>query len=129
MLSLPNAAAIEAALLQPLSAELAKILAARLQHMEAQGLADLTHIVVIEAEDSDAEVEQAIGWSPLYHPIDGTRYDDSEFHPYWAWLNDLGGWYEIIEPVGNDGFAYILLIKHGESAFAAMCREALQCAF
>ncbi|QNE05996.1 hypothetical protein [Croceicoccus marinus] len=121
MLSLSDAAAIEAALRQPLSADLKMMLAARLQHSRAQGLGDLTYIVVIECGDAEADVKQVLGWSPLMHPIDGTCYDDSGFQPYWAWLKDLGGWYELIHPVGNDGFAYILLIEKGDGPFAAMC--------
>lgn len=121
MLSLPDAAALEAALDQLLDGDLNAILAERFEQIAAQGLGDLTHIIVIQTGDTEEDIIEDCGWSPLVHPIDGTRYRDSEFQPYWAWLRDLGGWYELIHPVGNEGFAYILLIENGDSFFAAMC--------
>lgn len=127
MLSLPDAASIEAALRQPLDSHLHSILTERLKQITAQGLGDLTHIVVIQNDDTESDIVDAIGWSPLVHPIDGFCYGDSEFPPYWAWLRDLGGWYELIHPIGNDGFAYILLIEKGDSAFSAMCGEGTRC--
>lgn len=129
MLSLPDAAAIEAALHQPLDSDLYAILLERFEQITAQGFGDLTHIGVIQLDDTEADIIDACGWSPLVHPIDGTRYGDSEFQPYWAWLRDLAGWYELIHPVGNEGFAYILLIEKGDSPFSAMCEEGLSCAF
>lgn len=129
MLSLPDAAAIEAALYQPLSEPLRSILATHLEQITSQGLRELTHVVVIEAGDTEADIIGACGWSPLIHPIDGTRFDDSDFQPYWAWLSDLGGWYELLHPVGNDGFAYVLFIAAEATLFSKMCEEGLSCAF
>ncbi|WP_144096736.1 hypothetical protein [Croceicoccus sediminis] len=129
MLSLPDAASIEAALHQPLDSALHLILSERLQQIDAQGLGYLTHIVVIQNGDNEASVIEACGWSPLVHPIDGIRYGHSGFVPYWAWLRDLGDWHELIHPIGNDGFAYVLLIEKGDTAFSAMCKEGLSCDF
>lgn len=129
MLSLPDAAAIEAALNQPLDSDLHAVLLERFDQITTQLLGDLTHIVVIQPGDTEADIIDVCGWSPLVHPIDGTRYGDRDFQPYWAWLRDLGGWYELIQPVGNEGFAYILLIEKGDTAFSAMCEQGLSCAF
>lgn len=128
MLSLPDAAAVESVLHRPLNKELRAILSTQLDQMVARGLADLTHLVVIQDGDSEADVIEACGWSPLVHPIDETRYGERDFTPYWAWLQDLGNWYEIIHPVGNSGFAYVFIIERGGTPFSAMCEEALRCA-
>lgn len=88
------------------------------------GLADLTHIVVIHADDSDDAIAQAIGGSPLEHPIDGYRYDDARFEPYWDWLKDHGGWFELTHCVANSGFAFVLLIEDaGDTDLVRMCRR------
>lgn len=127
MLSLPDAASIGAALHQPLDSDLHAILAERHEQITAQCLGELTHIVVIQAADTETQIVEAIGWSPLVQPIDGVRYGDSDFQPYWAWLRDLGGWYELIHPIGNDGFAFILLVERSDTVFSAMCEEGIRC--
>ena len=72
MLSLPDRASIESASTAPLSTALADALAVRIRHTLANGLGDLTHILVVEAGDTEDQVIEAIGFSPLNNPIDGT---------------------------------------------------------
>ncbi|NVD45039.1 hypothetical protein [Qipengyuania atrilutea] len=126
MLSIYDDATAAAALSQPLNPQLKDLIEARLSDARKLGLSEQTHIVVIQPQDSEAALVTELGWSPLVHPIDGTRYGAADFEPYWAWLEDVGGCYELLHPVGNAGFAYILLIEKGASKFAAMCQEALQ---
>ena len=95
-------------------------------------MADQTHVVVIEPGDTEGDIQSEIGWSPLVHPVEGYRYGTAEFVPYWAWLEYVGGWYELLHAVGNVGFAYVLLIEKATGTLPdllAMCREGLgQCA-
>ncbi|NTZ42882.1 hypothetical protein G7A66_07230 [Altererythrobacter sp. SALINAS58] len=126
MLSLPDANAIRAALREPLDPKLHTILAAKLASVEANGLENLTHVVVVQAGTTEEELQQELGWSPLQNPIDGVRYGEAEFVPYWSFLQDLGGVYELIQPVGNSGFAYIVVIEDREGVPAEllrMCRQ------
>lgn len=126
MLSLYDAATGAAVLDQPLNPALRTLIADRLSDARLLGLADLTHIVVIQPGDAEQALRQELGWSPLENPIDGDRFGTANFLPYWPWLQDLGGWYELLHPVGNDGFAYILLIENAEGTLAdllAMCRQ------
>lgn len=111
MLSIFDEASAAAVLHQGLEPALQAILTGRLSDAAAIGLADLTHLVVIEPGDTEASLLAELGWSPLVNPIDGTRYGDPNFLSYWSWLEDLGDWYELVHPVGNAGFAYILLIE------------------
>jgi hypothetical protein len=91
------------------------------------GLLDLTHILVIEPGDTEQAIVDAIGFSPLVSPLDGWRYGSNNFHPYWdgpVWRHD--GWFELIVTVGNDGFAFILLIADEPGMLPELldlCRE------
>ena len=111
MQSHDNRAAIEAALYQPLDPRLHRLLAERVEQHRAAGVLDLTHVLVIEPGDTEQAIFNAIGMSPLVNPIDGIRYGATGFEAYWdgpAWRHD--GWFELIITVGNDGFAFVLLV-------------------
>ena len=126
MLSLYDATSSAAGLDQPLNPALRTLITDRLSDARALGLADLTHIVVIQPGDTEQAVRQELGWSPLENPIDGDRFGTANFLPVWPWLQDLGGGYELLHPIGNDGFAYILLIENADGVLPdllTMCRE------
>ena len=119
MIDLPDMEALRAALHQPLKPELKALLSDRLADTEDCGLANLTHVLVIEAEDTEAAVIDAVGFSPLASRIDGNR-DQAD----WDWLERHEGWWEALYCVGDSGFAFILLIEDAEiSPFAELCRK------
>ena len=122
MLSLPDAAAIRAALKQPLDPRLYAILADELATAESLHLENLTYVLVIQPGDTEGAIQQEIGWSPLVAPIAQARFGTREFVPYWAGLENLGGWYSLTHPVGNDGFAYILVIEDAPGSPAELLR-------
>lgn len=126
MLSIYDAASAAAVLAQPLNPTLRTLIDERLTDAHAIGLADQTHILVIEPGDTEETIQAEIGWAPVTHPVEGCRYGTVDFIPYWAWLQDVGGWYELLHTVGNDGFAYILLIEDRAGApsdLLGMCRH------
>ncbi len=97
------------------------LLADRLADTIHCGLQDYTHVLVVEAGDTESEIVDAIGFSPLVSRIDGIRNQ-----PDWDWLERHEGWWELLYTVGNDGFAYILLVEDAEgepSALASLCRH------
>lgn len=126
MLSLFTPPAIDAALRLLLEPHLRRLLTDRIDHYRAAGLLDLTHIVVIEPGDTEHNIIEAIGFSPLVNPMDGARYGSAVFHPYWdgpLWRHD--GWFELIVTVGNSGFAFVLLIADADGvplALLDLCR-------
>jgi hypothetical protein len=125
MLCLPDRASIESASTASLPTTLATALAARIRHTLAADLADFTHILVVEAEDTEAQVIEAIGFSPRENSIQGTRHGHPTFLPGWAWLVALPGCFEMIVTVGDSGFASIILIEDAHvdrSGLATMCR-------
>lgn len=129
MLSIYDQATAREALDQPLDPILRSILRDRLSDAAAIGLADQTHIIVIQPGDTESMVVGEIGWSPLIDPMSEARYSEPGFQPYWTWFQELGGWYELLHTVGNSGFAYMLLIEKAEGVWPdllQMC-EGLAC--
>lgn len=119
MIDLPDMEALRAALCQPLNPALKTLLADRLADTESCGLANLTHVLVIEAEDPEAAVIDAVGFSPL-----ASRIDSNRDQPDWDWLEHHDGWWEALYCVGDSGFAFILLIEDADlSPFAQLCRK------
>jgi hypothetical protein len=131
MLSLYDSASIKAALDQPLDPKLRELLTTRLAQAAAAGLSDLTHILAIQRFDDEATIEHEIGFNPLVSPLNGVRYGSPDFIPYWSWLQDVGGWFELIHAIGDSGFAYVLLIQKTEGvprSLLLMCEEYCRCA-
>ena len=118
MINLPDMEAVRAALRQPLKPELKRLLADRLADTERCGLERLTHILVIEGDDREDSIVEAVGFSPLVSRIDGNR-DQSD----WDWLERHEGWWELVYTVGDSGYAFILLIEDADTPFAQLCRK------
>lgn len=108
-----------------LTYELRTLIDSHLSLARLQGLESLTVVVVIQPDDTEAEVVAELGFSPTTNPITAIHYDDPEFEPYWAWLDRAGSWFQLVHTISNDGFAFVLLIEDSESQFpdlVAMCR-------
>jgi len=56
---------------------------------------------------------------------DGARFGSTDFRPHHDWLEDHGGWFELIFTVGNSGFAFVLFVEAADGAdpeLLALCR-------
>lgn len=129
MLSLPDRAAVEHALIGALPPRLRELLTERLAITVANGVADLTHYVVVQPGDTEADIVGAIGLTPLVNPLNDARYATADFHAWWDWLADRNGWFEMVISVGNSGFGYVLLVQADESTLPALlhlCRRYAQ---
>ena len=122
MLSIHDSISMGAASAQPLDPSLRSLLARHLNIAEREGLAELTFILVIEAGDTETDLAAEIGFSPLVSPLDGARFGTAHFQPYWAFLREVGGWYEMIVTVGDSGFAFILLISKAPGVIPELLR-------
>lgn len=119
MIDLPSIESIKATLNQPLDEALKRLLEDRLADTIHCGLQDYTHVHVVEAGDTDQQIIDAIGFSPLK-----TRIENQSNSPDWDWCEQHLGWWELVYTVGNDGFAYILLVEDaGSSPLAKLCRS------
>lgn len=125
MLSLYDRETMSAALEQPLTPKLRGLLERRINQCERDQLIELTHFLVIQPGDTEEDIQQEVGFSPLVNPVDRGRYPSRFFQPFWDWLQAYDGWFELILTVGNSGFAYVLLIENAEgvaSDLLSLCR-------
>ena len=122
MLSLFDRTSLEHALTLPLPKHLRELLHRRINQIIDDGLADLTHLLVIEEGDTEAMVQREIGFSPL--EVEGVRVDEPSFIPRWDGIFDHGSVYEMIFCIGNDGFAFVLLVQHSTGGAWPELREA-----
>ncbi|MXO52373.1 hypothetical protein GRI42_13765 [Erythrobacter gaetbuli] len=118
MYDLPNIDALRAVLDQPLDERLKTLLADRLADTIHCCLQDYTHVLVVEAGDSEEDMIKAVGFSPLRSRFDATRKClDCD------WLEQHDGWWELLFTVGNAGFAYIVLVADEDGIpLADLCR-------
>lgn len=119
MIDLPTIDSIKAVLDQPLGDVLRDLLADHLADTIHCGMQDYTYLLVVEADDTEQQIVDAIGFSPLK-----TRIDNRRNCPDWDWCEQYPGWWELLFTVGNDGFAYIILVEDAErSPLAKLCRS------
>ena len=103
MINLPDFDSQRTILNQPIDAELREPLRQCLELAYANGVADLTHILVLEPGDTEADIVEAIGFSPLLSRIDGIPGQlDADL------IAEHADWWQLTYCVGNSGFAYIL---------------------
>jgi hypothetical protein len=126
MRSYDNAAAITAApsnaFLDPV---LRHLLAERVQDWTVTDLLDLTHVLVVESGDSEADIVREVAFSPLSNSIDG-RFGSPEFQgPQFDWIERHDGWFELIQTF-QDGFAFVLFVEVAPGTnpeLLDLCRE------
>lgn len=107
---------ITAALHHPLDPELHRLIADRWSDAIASDLADLTHILVVQPGDTEADIVEAIGFSPL---------DDEAPEP--DWQEHHGAYHELTYCIGNSGFAYLVLVQEATGVLPELldlCRAA-----
>jgi hypothetical protein len=111
MLNYNHAAAIAAAPPNaPVDESLKQLLGDRVHDWAACELLDLTYLVVIEPGDTERDLLDAIGYSPLVNPTTQKRFGQRGFTPSFDWLKLNGDYWELIETVSNDGFAYVIFV-------------------
>ena len=115
MLSLHDLPSMLAALDWPLDPTLHRLLADRIHDAIACGLGNMTHIIVAQAGDGEDDFIREAAFSPLWNPLSETRYGDPGHISPWDWSYRLDDWgWELGRTVGNDGFAFIVLVPDSE---------------
>ncbi|MFC3714328.1 hypothetical protein ACFOMD_17295 [Sphingoaurantiacus capsulatus] len=127
MISLPDRASIEGARDLALEPRLGALLNARIADLATPygDLTDLTHFLVVEPGDTEAQIVEAVGFSPLVDPVDGVRSGDARFLPWWDLLRRHDGWFELVVCVGDSGFAFVLFIADADGVdrrLSDLCR-------
>ena len=127
MLHLYNRATMARAVTLDLDPHLHQLLKARIDCLTTADfdITDDTEFVVVQPGDSEADIMRHIGFSPFIEPINGARLGGCGFHPFWDWLGDHTGWFEMIVTFGST-FAYVLFIHDAEGTLPelrTMCRR------
>ncbi|MPT47878.1 MAG: hypothetical protein E2598_05560 [Sphingobium sp.] len=86
-------------------------------------LLDLAPIVIVKADDTEADIINAIGFSPLVNRVDGIAYPSPEFVPSWDVIEQHQGWTELIYVTADDGSGVIMLIAKGNHDLSQMLKE------
>lgn len=122
MYNLPDLISQCAALLQPLDPRLHDLLSGRIDDAVALGLDHCTHFVVVQPGDTEGDLIDAMGFSPLVSRIDGIH-----LQPDWDWIEHHEGWIELVYTMGTD-FAFIVFVQNAEGVLPELlelCRAGM----
>jgi hypothetical protein len=114
MLFIYDRATMASALADAIDPHLRTLLQRRFSTLK-KGEYDLTNdteLIVIDVGDTEQDIIRHVGFSPLVEPIDGIRFGEEGFTPFWDWLVRHEGWFELTISFGST-FAYVLLIRDG----------------
>lgn len=88
-------------------------------------LVDWTEYLVVEHGDTEADIIRHVGFSPMVEPVEGIRFEQQGFHPFWDWLIDHSGWFEMVVTFGST-FACVLFIadeREKPTDLQTLCRR------
>jgi len=86
----------------------------------------LAPILIIGPSDTEQDIINEIGFSPLVNRVDGKRFPSADFMPSWEYITHHEGWHELVYVTGDDGSGVILFIEDAEGtdpALLALCRR------
>lgn len=117
MLHLYDRATMAHALTLDLEPRLRSLLADRINSLVTAeyDLTDQTEFLVVEPDDTEENIICAIGFSPLVEPIDGIRFGEPTFIPWWDCLLRRDGWFEMVVTFGST-FSITLFIANAPEA-------------
>lgn len=108
-----------------LSPRLHELLRARIAALGEELLATTT-ILLVGPGDSERDIVEALGYSPLVEPFEGIRFGEPGFHPGgFDFIVDHGGAYEISISFGSSA-ADLILVEDADGvdpALLALCRN------
>jgi hypothetical protein len=114
MLSIRSTAAMTRALDLPLDPILRAVLLTRMSQLteyDHDDLGDLACFLIVQVGDTATQAEAELGFPILTSFVDGQRFGDPEFTPSWEWIEDHGGWFELVFVLTDDGFGWVLFIE------------------
>jgi hypothetical protein len=88
-------------------------------------LCSFARFLVVETGDSADAIDAELGFSVLQNLGDETGFGDPDFTPSWEWIEDHGGWFELVFILTDDGFAHVLFVEDREGVdvdLLAACR-------
>jgi hypothetical protein len=113
MLTINDGEALPCAL-DPSLRELIKLRVNQLRQDYDGPLNDIVCFYVVEANDGQEQMAQALGFSPLRNLVDGTTFGDPDFAPSFEWIEDHGYAFELVFIFDESGFAHVVIIEQTE---------------
>jgi hypothetical protein len=110
MLSITDGAALARALDMPLDARLAALLLLRQEQLGGE-IAPHAHFIVIQPGDRPRWLEDALGFSILRNPGDGTRWGDPDYSPGFEFIEDHGFCFELTFELTTD-FTHAVFVEN-----------------
>jgi hypothetical protein len=101
--------------LDPYLRELITLRVSQLRRNYDGPLNEIVCFYVVEAGDSQEQVAEALGFSPLKNVVDGTEFGDPDFTPSFETISCYGDLFEIVYIFTDDGFAQVLLVPNDPS--------------
>lgn len=89
-------------------------------------LRSFARFFIVEVGDRPEAIEAEVGFPVLTNLVDGTRFGDPDFTPSWEWIEDHGGWFELVFILTDDGFAHVLFVEDREGVdpdLLTLCRS------
>ncbi|CAN5530098.1 hypothetical protein BH10PLA2_BH10PLA2_03470 [soil metagenome] len=128
MLIIHNSAAMAHSLDGPADTMLKHLLTERSAQLAEYGtdLGELACFIVVQPGDLLPDIEAAMGFPITANFIDGVPYGEEGFMPSWEWIQDHGGWFEVIFILEDGGFGHVLFVQDTEGVdpqLLSLCRE------
>jgi hypothetical protein len=120
MLHLYDRATMAHALTLGLNPRLHNLLGERIEALSDE-LIDYTEFLVVQTGDTEADILEQIGLSPLINPVDGAQYGTAGFEPHWDWLAAHDGYWEMLFTFGST-FAYIVFVTDADGVLPELRR-------
>ena len=86
MLTITDGGSLSRALSSSIHTRLKSLLTERVRQLDVEDLSTAARFVIVQPGDTGEALEQALSFSVLQNPADGTRFGDPDFSPGWEWL-------------------------------------------
>lgn len=74
-------------------------------------ITDQARFLIFGPGDTLSGLREALAFSVLQNPADGSEFGNSNFTPGWEWIEDHGFAYELVFIFDDSGFAHVVLVE------------------
>jgi hypothetical protein len=110
MLSIIDGGSLARALSSSIDDRLKQLLTTRSKQL-GDNIESHARFIIAQPADPLPFVQEALGFSPLHNPIDGTRFGEPDFTPTWEWIEDHAFCFELVFIFDDSGFAHVLIVE------------------
>ena len=107
--------------------ELRKLLAThveRLKEFDDYSLDQLVRFVVMEHNDTVADLDATLGFPIMTNRFDGVRFGEPSFNPSWEAIEEHINWFELVYVLSDDGFGVVVFVpKHADPELLGMLQQ------